>query len=204
MPEPITHAAVADLVALGIEEVLSADEPYDLVGFSFGAAVAGPLALLHGDRLRSLVLVGPGGLGRLRPRVALRPPGNQPDAEARAEIQRQNLGQLMFADEANIDELAVRLQAENVGRARVRSRRIAPAPVLADALPQISVPVAAIFGELDATLWPHLDERLAQLRLLRPDMSLHVIPGAGHWVQYEAHPAFDAVLRDVLDGAGSV
>ena len=43
-----------------------------------------------------------------------------------AAVYRQNLAVLMFADPANIDALAVHLQAENIKRARFRSRPFAP------------------------------------------------------------------------------
>jgi 2-hydroxy-6-oxonona-2,4-dienedioate hydrolase len=35
---------------------------------------------------------------------------------------------------------------------------------------------------------------------LKPGASFDVIPGAGHWVQYEAAEPFNALLRKRLNG----
>ncbi len=111
-----------------------------------------------------------------------------------AELQRVNLAILMFADETRIDDLAVYLQCENAGRARVKSRQFAPTGALFHLLPQIAAPIGGIWGEYDVTAYPYLAERGALLREIQPAARFDVIAGAGHWVQYEAAEAFNSRL----------
>jgi len=58
--------------------------------------------------------------------------------------------------------------------------------------------LAGIWGEHDATAAPYLAERRALLQQFQPTATFDILPGAGHWVQYEAHAAFNPLLRDVL------
>jgi pimeloyl-ACP methyl ester carboxylesterase len=58
--------------------------------------------------------------------------------------------------------------------------------------------LAGIWGEADATTGAFLDARRDLLRSLDPAAEFVVIPGAGHWVQYEAPAAFNAALDKIL------
>ena len=119
-------------------------------------------------------------------------------AEEAFAIHRHNLGALMIADPANIDELAVYIQSQNAPRGRVRSRRFSRADTLARALPLVKGRLDGIWGERDATAYPHLEERARKLRSFQPDARFEVIEGAGHWVQYEAADRFNAVLTELV------
>ncbi|MCG8376222.1 MAG: alpha/beta hydrolase, partial [Chlorobiales bacterium] len=123
--------------------------------------------------------------------------GDVADAEATA---RRNLGILMFADEGNIDDLAVHIHMQNIPRARVKSRRMALSDTLLRVLPDVAAPLNGIWGEHDTTLPPDVAERENQLRTIQPGLDFRVIEGAGHWVMYEAADAFNATLLDVLSG----
>ena len=68
-PEPADMTTVAAIVARGIDALIGTQSPYDIVGFSFGASVAGHVALLHPARVRSLTLLGAGGL--VKPRTPM-------------------------------------------------------------------------------------------------------------------------------------
>jgi len=109
-------------------------------------------------------------------------------------LQRANLAVLMFADEHRIDDIAVRLQVENVARARVKSRRFAPVDLLRPVLPQVAAPLGGIWGERDATAYPYVEERRDLLRAIQPNAPFDIIAGAGHWVMYEAPDAFNHTL----------
>jgi pimeloyl-ACP methyl ester carboxylesterase len=102
----------------------------------------------------------------------------------------------MIADPAKIDELAVYIQVQNAPRGRVKSRRFSRADTLARALPLIKARIDGIWGERDATAYPHVDDRARALRNVQPDARFGVIPGAGHWVQYEAADKFNPLLAD--------
>jgi 2-hydroxy-6-oxonona-2,4-dienedioate hydrolase len=196
-PEPHTAEGLAGIVVKGLEIVQSKDTAPHIAGFSFGGVLGGHVAAQLGDRLRALTLVGSNGLGLVRQPTDLhRVPAGLSEAEALA-VHRHNLGALMIADPAKIDELAVYIQSQNAPRGRVRSRRFSRADTLARALPHIKVPLDGIWGERDATAYPHLDERARALRSFQPGARFEVIAGAGHWVQYEAADRFNQVLAEI-------
>jgi pimeloyl-ACP methyl ester carboxylesterase len=198
-PVPYTPESLAAVLDRGLDAVLAAGERCHLVGFSFGAMLGGHVAAARGARLRSLTLVGAASLGLRRGDMQPLEPMRRhlSDAEM-AEQQRVNLGILMFADKSRIDETAVRLQCETVARARVKSRSYARTDILRRVLPQVEAPLAGIWGEFDATAFPHVAARGELLRQIQPAAAFEVIAGAGHWVQYEAAEAFNAVLLRLL------
>lgn len=194
-----TLSGLARPIALGIRQILpTARQSYDLVGFSFGGRVGAALALHDSGRVRSLVLVAPGGMPLVVKPVRLRNWRHLKTPSARAAVHRMNLKALMFADEAAIDDVAIGLQAENVRRGRVKVRNMRGALLLSEYLPAIRVPVGAIYGTLDATVYPHLRLREQHLRELVPTIDFRTKPGAGHWVQYERPHAFTRTLIRML------
>jgi 2-hydroxy-6-oxonona-2,4-dienedioate hydrolase len=200
-PEPHTAEGLAAIVVTGLGIVLPKDAAPHIAGFSFGGVLGGHVAAQLGDRLRALTLVGSNGLGLVRQPTALqRVPAGASEEEALA-VHRHNLGTLMIADPAKIDELAVYIQSQNAPRGRVRSRRFSRADTLARALPLVKARLDGIWGERDATAYPHLDERARVLRSFQPEARFEVIAGAGHWVQYEAADRFNAVLGKIA-GSG--
>jgi pimeloyl-ACP methyl ester carboxylesterase len=171
---------------------------YDLVGFSFGGMIAGHLAAVDAARVRSLTVVGPGGLGASTPSVRLEAViGLQ--GEARIAAHRTNLARLMLADPSRIDALALAIQDWNTRLGRIKSRPMSRTTSLQTVLARVQAPLNAIYGEFDAPAYPHLAEREKRLREVRPDVDFRVIRGAGHWVAYEAPDAFNAMLRGMLD-----
>jgi pimeloyl-ACP methyl ester carboxylesterase len=140
---------------------------------------------------------------RRAPMREMKPPRAHMSAASVAELQRANLGVLMFADPGRIDELAVRLQCDNVARARAKSRRFAPVDLLRPVLPRIAAPLGGIWGERDITAYPWVEDRRDLLRAVQPDAFFAVIPGAGHWVMYEAAEAFNRTLLDRLAAIGN-
>ncbi len=198
-PTPYTPEGLAAIIDAGIDAVLPADERFHLVGFSFGAMLGSFVAARRGAQLRSMTLVGSASMGlRRAPMRELKPMRrHMSDAEI-AELQRANLGILMFADPARIDDLAVLLQCRNVALARVKSRGFAPIDLLRPVLPKVQAPLGGIWGEFDVTAYPYVEERRQMLRAIQPGAFFEVIAGAGHWVQYEAADAFNRVLLDRL------
>jgi 2-hydroxy-6-oxonona-2,4-dienedioate hydrolase len=196
-PEPHTAEGLASIVVEGLEVVFPELGGLHIAGFSFGGVLGGHVAAQLGDRVRGFTIVGSNGLGLVRQPTALRRvPDNASEAEALA-VARHNLAALMIADPAKIDELAVYIQAQNAPRGRVKSRRFSRAETLARALPLIKARIDGIWGERDATAYPHLDDRARALRNVQSDARFEVIPGAGHWVQYEAADKFNRLLADI-------
>jgi len=196
-PEPHTAEGLAAIIVEGLDIVLSKDAAPHIAGFSFGGVLGGHVAAQLGDRLRALTLVGSNGLGLVRQPTALqRVPAGVSAGEALA-VHCHNLGALMIADPAKIDELAVYIQSHNAPRGRVKSRRFSRADTLARALPLVKARLDGIWGERDATAYPHLDERARVLRSFQPGARFEVIAGAGHWVQYEAAERFNPLLAEI-------
>ncbi|MBV1797904.1 alpha/beta fold hydrolase [Siccirubricoccus sp. G192] len=198
MPPPAeTPAPIATLVRQGLTEMLGEGTRYDLAGFSFGALISGHLAAQAGPGLRSVTLIGAGALGLPRPRTELLKVRDK-QGEARIAAHRHNLATLMLADSGQIDALALLVQEWNTEHGRFRSRGFAHGASLREAIAKARAPVALIYGERDAIAWPELERRFEALRAVQPEAWTGVIPGAGHWVAYEAAGAFNAMLLDML------
>ena len=199
-PVPYTGDSLAAIVVAGLERIVPASgPPCHVVGFSFGSVLGALAAAAMGRRVASLTLVGTPGLGvQEKSLIALkrwRGLGNEDRIMAAL---RHNLAVLMFADEGKIDELALYLQRINTRRCRLESAPISLSGALRHALPGVSAALNVIWGEFDAIAYPHVAEREASLREIKPEVDFRVIPGAGHWVAYEAAAQFNATLLDLL------
>ena len=200
-PKPWVPATIADVVVAGLSEQFPVSARLRLAGFSFGGQIAGLTAARMGDRIGSLTLIGVAALGlRADPREPFAKVRMGMSAAEIAAVYRQNLAVLMFADPANIDALAVHLQAENIKRARFRSRPFAPTDNLARALADVSAPLKTIWGTRDIIARPSLEARLDILRRHHPELAVRLIEGAGHWVAYEAADRFNAAMLELLRG----
>jgi pimeloyl-ACP methyl ester carboxylesterase len=200
LAEPHTAERLADALAAGLATESPGAAPFDLVGFSFGGIVAGLTAARLPARVRRLVLIGPGGMafrsdaGRLA--LARVTPGMT--AADEREVHRANLRTLMLGEAAAADDLAVHLQIDNVRRARFRSGTIPTSDVLLRAMPAVRATLSVIFGERDAFAVPYLAERHEAFRRLAPGLDFRVVPGAGHWVIYEAAETVNRALGEML------
>ena len=191
-PKPWVPQSTAEVVVAGLEQLFAKEVKLRMAGFSFGGQIAGLSAAALGDRVRSLTLIGVAALGlptAPRPPFAKRRPGMS-EAEVAAAF-RQNLEILMFANPANIDTLAIHLQAENIARARFRSRPFAATDTLARALERVRAHLNTIWGSRDIVARPSLEARLEVLRRHHRELKVSLIEGAGHWVMYEAAPEFN-------------
>ena len=188
---------VAEIVAHGIESVLGPDEGYDVAGFSFGGTMASCIGALHGARVRSVTIIGSSGVGPAGSAVELMKVRHL-SGEERVAAHRVNLGRLMIADPAKIDDLALAIQEWNTRHSRLKTPTLSRSGALQKAIARVHVPVNGIWGELDAPANPRSPQRVVALRSLRPDADVRMIPGAGHWVAYEAPGEFHAMLLEML------
>jgi pimeloyl-ACP methyl ester carboxylesterase len=198
-PGSPTPESVSEPVARGLQSLLANGEACDLVGFSFGGLIAGQVAAMLAERVRSLTLVGASGLGLARRRVDLVPRTPDMSPEAVREAQLYNLRALLVFDPQSADELALAVQAHNDERARIKSRRISLGDSLRTALPKLRGRLNGIWGEHDVTASPGLHLRRELLASLHPELDFHVVAGAGHWVQFEASDAFNAIVLRMLE-----
>jgi pimeloyl-ACP methyl ester carboxylesterase len=199
MPPASTAEAVAGVVASGIDALVGPGVPCDLAGFSFGGAIGGVVAAMR--PLRSLTLVGSGGLGVIRGGAKLERVRDK-EGEARAAAHRTNLHRWMIADPAHIDDLAVAIQDSNSRQARFDSRGIGSSAVLTEYLPRQHALLTGIWGAYDHSMQSEPHRAEAALRAIDPACRFQVIQDAGHWVMFEAADAFNAALRQTLDAAG--
>ena len=185
-----------------VEEALDAiggGRPVRLAGFSFGGILSALLAARMGTRIRKLSLLSPGGFGKSPRPLELRkiPPDTAGMAAVR-EVLRHNLGVMMLADPACITEDTVDLHYVNVRRTRFDGRRFSVSDRMAEALGRIVCPVQTIWGERDALPYPDVHARIAVCRKAVPGIRVDLVPGAGHWVQYEAPEPVNRALVDFL------
>jgi len=197
LPPEETPQGAARPLAEGLAELLGPERRYHLTGFSFGANVGGQLAALEGEHIRSMTVVGAASLGLPRPPLDLLKVRDK-QGEDRREAHRENLARLMIRDATRIDDTALDIQEFNTAHARLRSRGFASSAMLRDALMLARAPLAGIWGEFDTVAWPDVRARLDVLRGIDPELVEAVIPGAGHWVAYEAAEEFNAVLLGIL------
>ncbi len=187
----------------GLQQLQSAGRcstAVNLVGFSFGGMAGALWLAAHPQDAAQLVLVGAPGMGMTVPdRIPLKGWRHLPTPEAQEAVHRHNLMALMLHAPEALDEVALQLHAANVQRDRMPRRRLSSTDIVARVLPQLTARVSAIFGEHDALYRGRLSELASTMPKLAPRWGLwQVVPGAGHWVQYEAAAPFLAALQDVL------
>lgn len=190
--------ALVEPLAQGLRALIG-DAPVDVVGFSFGTMVGTFIAADHPQRVRRLVLLGAPALEVHSPQpLVLRPwthlsPGPELDAAT-----RENLSILMLAQPESVDDLAFALHAGNLARDRMKRRRLAKTDVMLRTLPRVRCPVFGIWGEQDV-LYRGVQDRIAPALAVAPGFrSMTLVPGAGHWVQFERAEAFDRALAAAL------
>jgi pimeloyl-ACP methyl ester carboxylesterase len=196
-PEPHNAEELARIIIDGLATILTDRERFHLAGFSFGGVLGGHVAALLGEQVRGFTIVGSNGLGLPRQPTQLerqKPGGTVGELLA---IARHNLGVLMIADKDKVDDLAVYIQYMNAPRGRVRSRRFSRTDTLIRALPRVMAQLSGIWGGRDAGAYPYLDERKRVLDAIQPGLRFEIIPGAGHWVAYEAADRFNPILAEI-------
>lgn len=190
--------ALPPWVEAGLAGLLG-NAPCDLVAFSFGGMVAGFMAAAYPARVRRLVLAGaPALTPEGRPELDLRRWAHLAPGPERDDALRYNLRSLMLARDESVDELSLGIHAANLARDRMKLRRLSRTDVLLRTLPQVRCPVYGIWGERDI-LTLGRTEVIAPALAQAPDFrSLTLVPGAGHWVQFEAAEAFNSALLRAL------
>ena len=201
-PAPRDHEAIAGVLAEDVAELVPAGETFDVVGFSFGAIVGGFLAARLPGRVRRLVLVGAGGLGlREKNERILKPWKALSDPAEREAAHRYNLAILMLSKGAIIDDETLALYVADITRTRVNSAKSSRTAALKDCIATLGIPVHGIWGREDVTCHARFDDIRAMLLAAHTGAQLHVIEGAGHWVQYEKSEAFNRALDAVLSAS---
>jgi 2-hydroxy-6-oxonona-2,4-dienedioate hydrolase len=200
-PQPYDADSLAAIIADGIGRLTHEGESVRLVCFSFGAVVGGADAR---EALHAVAQQGrhdAAGFGK-RGRVTqdmTRITAEMSPAEQDAAY-RHNLGLLMVADPANVDDLAMLIQRRNTERNRIRSRPISVTDKLCVTLPSIRGRINIVWGDRDVTAIGYFEPRHDLVRSIQPDARIAMLDGVGHWVQYEDADRFNATLLEMLAG----
>lgn len=192
LPPEAGFEDIADATSQALDQLVGADTPVDIAGFSFGGAVAARIAATRGARRIALLGTAGHGSGR-RPGPDLVSWKKLPEAERRAAF-RHNLAALMIHDPAAIDDLALESYEAACVATHFRSRPISSSLRIAPILAAYPGPALFLWGEHDVTATP--DAAAQSLIDGRAEREAAIIPGAGHWVQYEAVEAVNARLLD--------
>jgi pimeloyl-ACP methyl ester carboxylesterase len=196
MPPRPDHESIADVLSAGLRQLIGANLPVDVVGFSLGGLIGSYLAAYHPDVVRRLILVDTGGLGTPMGKIKLVRVRGLEGEDKRAAL-TTNLLELMINDPANVDELALYLQETNGFKGRLDAAPLVLPARLLDVLPRVTVQLDAIWANHDQ---PHPDAEVQAevIRRTHPDLEMCVVPDTGHWVMYENAPAFNRTLREYL------
>ena len=176
--------SLVDTTARSIDALLGVNTPFNLAGFSFGGLVSAHIAARR-PIVRRLALLGPGGHGGpRRPRGKLLNWKKMLEPEDVKEAMRHNLWVHMLYADAAIDPLAQRIHTVACEFTRFHSRTISQMGGLPGAIDQYPGETLFIWGENEVTCTPeYLIEHLVTVHTNR---HARIVPGAGHWVQYEA------------------
>lgn len=166
-----------------------------LAAFSFGAVPASALLARLPHRFEHFYMIGANAFGTVKS------VGNEMrrwrDVEgegAQAEVHRHNLRLLMLHDPAAADQEAVTLQKINTSKARYRAEVVFRKIDVPAELAAASVPMTFVWGAEDILYRHEWAEREAAVRQAHPDARFVLIPGAGHWVIFEAPKAIERIL----------
>jgi 2-hydroxy-6-oxonona-2,4-dienedioate hydrolase len=185
---------VVEPLANGLR-ALWGEGPFEIVGFSFGSLAATLLATTQPALVARLLLVGAPVLPLARGKgMALQSWSHLPTQAQRNKVHRHNLAAIMLHQPESIDDTALQVQAMNVPRDRMLRRKLVTTHAFSEALSRLQCPHAAIYGERDALYRADWSPVIALLRANPRCEGVELIPEAGHWVQYEAAPAFNAHL----------
>jgi pyruvate dehydrogenase E2 component (dihydrolipoamide acetyltransferase) len=191
--EELATAVLGYLDALGLDRA-------HLVGHSMGAAICLVLADRVPQRVRSLTLIGPAGIGQKINADFIR---GYIGARGRLEI--EPLMRLLYADSRHVTEQMLQQAIEYKRREGViealtliASSRYAGTPAgrqLRDVAG--SVPTLAVWGADDAVIPPPEPGVL-----VREGVEVHVLPGRGHMVQVEAADEVNHLIGNFVQGIG--
>lgn len=197
LPREESHDAIAEALATGLETILGPGVAVDLVGFSFGGCAFANFAARRPDLARRVIIIGSGGLDTPHGHIDLGPVRGL-TGEARTEALIRNLNGLMLAHRASADALARHLLIANARKSRLNPVPLVVPDRIVQVLPDLRVPLDAIWGALDRP-HPDPDVQAEVIRRYQPECDFRVVADAGHWAMYERPDAFNATLIAMLE-----
>ncbi|MEQ3725521.1 alpha/beta fold hydrolase [Alcanivorax sp.] len=190
---------------LGLMDTLNIKQAH-VVGNSLGGACALRMALDHPERVRSLVLMGPGGIGTTRglPTKGLNKllnyyTGSGPSLEKLTDFIRSDL----VYDGSQVPDALIRdryeasIDPDVVAQPPLRRPNSLPAAIRMDftrdrRLKKCQIPTLVLWGKADKVNRPSGGRRLQSTML---NCDLYEFSKTGHWVQWERAEEFNAVTN---------
>lgn len=188
---------VIDALIVSLDRLLGERSAVDVAAFSLGGIVSSHLAALRGG-VRRLALLGTPGTGTPRRSRAQMIRWRYADEAAQNAALKHNLLAHMMYDEANVDGLAFEAYASAVKATRFRTRGVGSRYSLASLLAGRTEPILFCYGAHDVTGTPELAREA--LVGSASNRELHVIPSAGHWVQFERADEVNDLLAGWFGG----
>jgi len=192
---------IVDAVIAALDALFGVGGAIDLAGFSFGGVVSARVAAQRGAVRRLALLGSPGTQTPKRPEAELIRWRKLDQPEQEAALRHNLLAHMMHAG-SNVDALAFRAYADAVKATRFRSRGSAHRSVLEDILAAYREPVLFLYGEHDLTCTPEMAKN--NLTKGKAHRECRVIPGGGHWVQFERAVEVNAELARWFGAAATV
>jgi len=197
--------AIPGSLLAGIGSLVDISDGIHVIGFSFGTVMAGQLAKnineAHPGSLLSLTVIAPAGLG-----IVTRPfddlMHSRPDmtVEEEREMHRLNLGIIMIADSSKITDETIDLQIANTSRTRISGKPYSRSDALLRACAGLPLTrIDAIWGDRDAYALRNEPGYSDAVKALHPNIRIHHVEGAGHWVQHEKPQQLNTQLLDCLE-----
>ena len=195
LPRDAGVKRVVETIVAAIDRWWVRGTPVDFAGFSFGGVVSARTAVARGH-VRRLALLGTGGHGGpRRPRASS---GNGAGWSPRRRARPCATTSLRSCSTIRSRSIrsALEAYARSCAATRYRSRPVSRAASIGELLEPFTNPVLLLFGEHDVTTTPEVVAKT--LVEGHPNRESLVIPGGGHWVQYERADAVNRVLVDWL------
>jgi 2-hydroxy-6-oxonona-2,4-dienedioate hydrolase len=191
----------ANVVARALQQMIGPSTRFDLVGFSFGGLIAAGVAAQLGAQVRRLCLLAPSGFAKATGRVLGRRPRHTFPAgdDGMRDFLRHHLLAMMLANPVSVDTTTLDVHRANLANARFDNRHLSWCDRVVGFLSELQCPVRLIYGAEDKTAFPSIDARVALARAAVPSLELHIVPGAGHWVQYERSRETTLLILQFLD-----
>ena len=204
-PRAVYDAELLDRQLAGLLDALKIDRRVDLVGYSMGGAIATIFTARHTDRVRSLTLIAPAGLG-----VALSDGADTLKRPLMGDWIVRLFGTRLFysaaAEEAKsapnpgafLEGFNRQLEYRGYGDALLSTMRHYPLAASEASFADVGrsqVPVLVIWGEADQTVPYVYSTRLMELM---PEAQLRSYPAAGHNITFAQPELVSGLIKDFL------
>lgn len=196
--EPATLSALATDLMEGLHSLVSREQSIGLVGFSLGGVVAARCAVMRGNVSR-ICLIGTAGTETARREEAPLRSWRASEGAERLAVLRSNLLAHMLHHEESAEGVALAAYSRAVQAMTIRSRGLVKGWLVGELIAMGDGPCLYLWGEADVTCTP---SDLTGALNLRPQDRLEILPGVGHWAQFEAAEQINHRIRDWIGGHG--